>query len=450
MADSLVLRLWRDRDKHGWQNFAIAMLVLSVALLIALFSAAVAQQGRVILAAISTVVALGLAGWVGITIVPKLARRTSLRWIIYQVDYRLTRVGIVYIGVVFALALAAVNTGNNLLWMLLSCAMAGLLISGVLSRAVLRGIELKFDMPEHIFAEQPVVAELELRNEKEAWPSFSLRVVGENKKGASEILTRPVFFPYIPRQSSARQKVELTFPHRGNYRQDAFGIRTRFPFGFFEKTRQVDSQLEIIVYPKVAPTDHFYEVLPLLSGEIASNFRGRGHELHSLRDYLSSDSARFVDWKVTARAGRLMVREFAREDERRVMLVLDPFIGPPPATPGESEATAQQAAAEHAARFERAVSMAACIAWHFNEINAALQFRTHRFTTPMAPSAEIIYDALRELATIQPDASALGGQFLDDLASEREIFKIILTARPQNTIPTALWSSSYFLFLNSL
>lgn len=450
MADSLVLRLWGDRDKHGWRSFAIAMLVLSVALLIALFSAAVAQQGRVTLAAISTAIALALAGWVAITIVPKLARRTSLRWIVYQVDYRLTREGIVYLGVVFVLVLAAVNTGNNLLWMLLSCAMAGLLISGVLSRAVLRGIELKFDMPGHIFAEQPVVAELELRNEKQAWPSFSLRVIGANKKDAGQILTRPVFFPYIPRQSCARQKVELMFPHRGNYRQDAFGIRTRFPFGFFEKTRQVVSQLEIIVYPKVAPTDHFYEVLPLLSGEMASNFRGRGHELHSLRDYLSSDSARFVDWKVTARAGRLMVREFAREDERRVMLVLDPFIGPPPTAPGESEATAQQAATDHAARFERAVSMAACIAWHFNEINAALQFRTHRFATPMAPSAEIIYDALRELATIQPVSSALGGQFLDDLASEREIFKIILTARPQNTIPTALWSSSYFLFLNSL
>jgi len=169
-----------------------------------------------------------------------------------------------------------------------------------------------------------------------------------------------------------------------------------------------------------------------------------------LRDYLYTDSARFVDWKVTARAGRLMVREFAREDERRVMLVLDPYIGPPPTTPGESAAEAEHVAAEHAARFERAVSMAACIAWHFNELNAALQFRTHRFTTPMASSAEIIYDALRELATIQPDDSALGGQFLDDLASEREVFKIILTARPQNTIPTALWSSSYFLFLNSL
>ena len=334
--------------------------------------------------------------------------------------------------------------------MMLACLIAGILISGVLSRAVLTGLELKFDLPEHIFAEQPVVAELELRNEKQAWPSFSLRVVGENKKGAGANSDASGIFSLHPAAILGAPESRADLSASRHYRQDAFSIRTRFPFGFFEKTRQVESQMEIIVYPNVAPTDHFYEVLPLLSGEMASNFRGRGHELHSLRDYLSSDSARFVDWKVTARAGRLMVREFAREDERRVMLVLDPFVGPPPAAPGESEAAARQAAAEHIARFERAVSMAACIAWHFNEINAVLQFRTHRFMTPMAPSAEIIYDALRELATIQPDVSALGGQFLDDLASEREIFKIILTARPQNTIPTALWSSSYFLFLNSL
>src|ERR1700685_2494355 len=234
-------RWWRNRDRPGWRNFGIAMLVLSAALVTALFSAAAAQEGRVGVAAVTTVISLGLAAWVAIVIVPRLARRTSLRWIVYQVDYRLTREGIVYLGVVAILILACVNTGNNLLWMLLSCAIAGLLISGALSRAVLRGIELKFDMPEHVFAEQPVVAELELRHEKQAWPSFSLRVVGANRKEAGQILTRPVFFPYIPRQSSARQKVELTFPHRGNYRQDAFSIRTRFPFGFFEKTRQVDS-----------------------------------------------------------------------------------------------------------------------------------------------------------------------------------------------------------------
>jgi uncharacterized protein (DUF58 family) len=176
---------------------------------------------------------------------------------------------------------------------------------------------------------------------------------------------------------------------------------------------------------------------------MASYFRGRGHELHSLRPYQSSDNARFVDWKVTARTGRLMVREFAREDERRVMLVLDPFVGPPRTDLGPL------AEAEHAERFERAVSMAACIAWHFHEINSVLQFRTNRFSTPMAPAAEIIYDSLRELALIHPETTAAGGAFLDELANEREVFKIILTNRPQHSIPTALWSSSYFLFINA-
>jgi uncharacterized protein (DUF58 family) len=450
-ADSPAARWWRRRDRPGWRNFTVALLVLSAALVFALFAAAVAQEGRVLLAAITTVISLAMAGWVGVAIVPSLARRTSLRWIAYQIDYRLTRDGVIYLIAVFVLILAAVNTGNNLLFLILACLLAGILVSGVLSRVVLTGVDLKFDLPEHIFAEQPVLAEMELRNEKQTWPSFSLRVAGELKKNEPGILTRHVFFPYIPRLSAARQKVELRFPHRGVYRQNAFAIRTRFPFGFFEKTRRVDSPVEIVVYPRVEPTDEFYEVLPLLSGEMASYFRGRGHELHSLRDYLPTDSARFVDWKVTAKSGRLMVREFAREDERRVMLVLDPFVGPPSVEGGHATAIPEgDALDQQKDRFDRAVSVAACIAWHFHESHAVLQFRTNRFSTPMAPASEIIYDALRELALIEPDRSTVGGAFLDDLASDREVFKIIITARAQRSIPTALWSSSYFLFLDRL
>jgi len=444
----IVIRWWQKRDRPGWRNFGVAMLALGFALVVALFSAAAAQEGRVLLAGITTVLALGIAVWVAVTIVPALARRSSLRWLAYQVDYRLTRDGIIYLSAVAILVLAAINTGNNLLFLILACMMAGILISGILSRAVLTGVELKFDLPEHIFAAQPVLAELELRNEKQLWPSFSLRVVGDTHKAPAEILTRPVFFPYIPRKSAARQKVELHFPRRGVYRQDAFAIRTRFPFGFFEKTRRVDSPIEIVVYPRVLPAAQLYDVLPLLSGEMVSFFRGRGHELHSLREYVSTDSARSVDWKVTAKSQRLMVREFTREDERRVMLVLDPFVGLPAAeSSGDSSAEARSAKEE---RFERAVSLAASIAWHFYEINSALQFRTQRMSTPMAPAGEIIYDALGELALIQPDASSSGGAFLDELTAEREIFKIILTSRSQKTIPTALWSSSYFIFLDSL
>ena len=68
----------------------------------------------------------------------------------------------------------------------------------------------------------------------------------------------------------------------------------------------------------------------------------------------------------------------------------------------------------------------------------------------MAPASGIIYETLRELAMVEADISARGGAFLDELASEHEIFKIILTSRTQNTIPTSLWTSSYFIFIDRI
>jgi uncharacterized protein (DUF58 family) len=433
-------------EMSAWRAFAMAMGVLALALLLALASAAASEMGRVWLAAGTAFAALALAGWVAVTIVPTLARRSSLRWLTDQVDYRLTREGLIYLGAVLVLLLAAVNTGNNLLFLVLACLLAGILVSGILSRIVLSGVELQFDLPEHVFAGQPVLACVQLINEKLRLPSFSLCVTGsaKNPPGAAEILSRRVYFPYVPHRSSVTQRVEVLFPRRGRYHQESLSLRTRFPFGFLEKSRRIDWHAELIVYPRVEPTEAFYELLPLLSGEIASFYRGRGHELHSIREFHESDSARSVDWKVTARTGSLKVREYAREDERRVMIVLDPFRAPV----GRSRPSVEDGL--HRDRFERAVTLAACLAWHFSEIQAVAQLRTARASTPMAPTSEIIYAALRELALIEPEPPGSGGDFLDTLAADPSVFKIIFTERSRGSIPTGMWTSSYFIFLDSL
>ena len=54
--------------------------------------------------------------------------------------------------------------------------------------------------------------------------------------------------------------------------------------------------------------------------------KGRGQDLYALRGYIPTDSARHVHWKASARSGSLMVREFTREEDCRVLLVLDPHI----------------------------------------------------------------------------------------------------------------------------
>ncbi len=457
MSTTLIQRWWHSLDRPGWRAFGIAMLALGVAMLLALYSAAAAERGWSWTAAGAAAISLGLAVWVAVAIVPALARRTPLRWLAIRINYRITREGWVYVGGIFALAFAALNTGNNLLFMILSAMLAAIAVSGVVSRLSITGVEMSLALPEHIFAEQPVLASVKLANHKLSLPSFSLRVGAEvgqrefardrqrefagDKSKEWRILARPVYFPFIPRQQALEQAVELQFTRRGIYRQDAFAISTRFPFGFLEKTRQVESPMEVVVYPRVLPTEEFYEILPMISGEIESFQRGRGHDLYSIRDYLPMDSARFVDWKASARATALKVREFTREDERRVALVLDPYLHP---TLGPSAAAA-------AAQFEKAVAFAACLAWHFHEIDSEMQFRTAELATPMSLAGEIIYDVLRHLAFIQSKpASIAGDAFLAGLSDEPDLFKIIITSRPRGSLPTHLWTSSYFVFMQSL
>ena len=79
-------------------------MALAAALFLALYSGAAAEDGHLVVAAMSALAALALAGWVALTIVPVLARRTPLRWLSYQIDYKLTREGVVYLGGIFVVA----------------------------------------------------------------------------------------------------------------------------------------------------------------------------------------------------------------------------------------------------------------------------------------------------------------------------------------------------------
>src|SRR2546430_17147252 len=119
------------------------------------------------------------------------------------------------------------------------------------------------------------------------------------------------------------QEPKFMFAPRGRYQQESFGLATRFPFAFDTKTRRVPFVREVIVYLSVEPTDQFFEVLPLITGEFASFERGRGNDLYRIREYMPDDSARHVDWKASAKSGSLKVREFSREDERKLRIAFD-------------------------------------------------------------------------------------------------------------------------------
>jgi len=223
-------RQWHaGADLAAWRRFLLAMLALGLALLLALYATGLSQSGRDRLAAVVASLSLLLAALVAIRVVPALARRTALRHLMVRVDYEFTRQGAVYLVMIAVIAVAALNTGNNLLFIILSCLIAGILASGLLSRIVLEGLHLDLHLPEHLFAGQPALVRLRLENRKRFFPTFSVTLSGRTRRmrataAAPAILNQDIYVPYLPRISSAGRKVTLTFPKRGNYLQPSLSV----------------------------------------------------------------------------------------------------------------------------------------------------------------------------------------------------------------------------------
>jgi len=245
------------------------------------------------------------------------------------------------------------------------------------------------------------------------------------------------YFPFLPAQADAIADLELKFDRRGRYQEDSFGLATRFPFAFFTKTRHVSLKREVLVYPRIETTDEVFQILPLVRGEWESFVRGRGSDLYRIREYMPEDSARHVDWKATAKSGSLKVREFAREDERKLCIAFD---NPAPGVLSEEA-------------YERAVDLAASLAWHFSNEAAEVSY-----IIPGRPRSSDLHEFLAWLALVEPRGAVKefpakeqqekgSHDIFAALNGSVDEYNIVATPRSRGTIPTALWNSSYFVFV---
>src|SRR6185437_14238861 len=165
-----------------WVRFLVALLGLGLAFAAALASTLAREDGNVTATAVFATAALLLAGLVGLTTVPYLARRVAAGRVRDAFDYEVTRAGLIYIALTLALALAGLNTGNNLLWIVVAAMLAAIVVSGLSSALVLRGLELDVHTPHHVFAGQRLLARLVLHNRQRLLPSFSVSVVPPRRK----------------------------------------------------------------------------------------------------------------------------------------------------------------------------------------------------------------------------------------------------------------------------
>ena len=281
------------------------------------------------------------------------------------------------------LGVAAVNTGNNLLYLLSAMLLALVVVSGILSEAVIRRLRLATTFPDEIHARQPTLLGLTLRNIKRWTPSYSITLEIHEAGGARR-------FIYVPRIAAGDARLvtwEATLPRRGRQRLGGVRVTTRFPFGIFLKASQLAMQEEVLVYPALEPVSSARLRELGGSGATHTRRRGRGTDLHNLRDYRPGDDPRLIHWKSTAKAGALTVRELEAETtlDARIALV---------------------GAARAGERLEAGVVEAASLAAHLLRAGAQVEVAGPGLHVPLGRGPAQRRAVLTALALWEPDGPA--------------------------------------------
>ncbi len=258
---------------------------------------------------------------------------------------RPTRDGWWCLGAALALGFAAMNTGNNLLYLLASLLLALVVVSGVLSEQSMRQLRVSAVVPEEIYAGRPALLGVRVVNRKRWLTSYSVTLRAGDRR------------LYLDRLAAGEETLltwESTFAGRGRVELPGVRVTTRFPFGLFVKAGRPIPVGAAIVFPAVRPVDPGRQQRTA-GGARPLHRRGRGHDLHNLREYHTGDDRRLIHWRSTARTGTLIVRELEAETSAATRIAL---VGN---------------GTRDAARLEAAMSVAASLAVHLLGTGAAIE-----------------------------------------------------------------------------
>ena len=260
---------------------------------------------------------------------------------------RPTREGWWFMGASFAVGLAATNTGNNLLYLILAMMLSFMAISGILSEQTMRHLRLQRELPRRLFAGVPASFRVWLVNRKRRLPSYALHLTEEDPAGGR---IAGHFLLKVAPQGREAWQYPLTFPRRGRQYLPGLRMLTRFPFGLFAKVSRPLLPDPVLVYPAIRALAPDEIPAALEPGWRERDRRGQGAGLRNLRPYRPGDDPRLLHWKTSAKAGDLMVKELEDEDCPRIRLVVEDPTPETPSTALEANLTYAASVAAHAIR----------------------------------------------------------------------------------------------------
>jgi uncharacterized protein (DUF58 family) len=296
----------------------------------------------------------------------------------------------VFFALTIGVGLAALNTGNNLMYMVLALLLSFLVLSGVLSESALRGIQVRRLLPLELVAEHEGLIGVEVRNGQRRVPSFAVVVEDVVRIDGIPQTAGRAFALRVAGGGSELRSYRFAPPRRGALEFIGFRVATRFPFGLFSKALWLDAARETLVFPALDPeTPAQPSSGTPVRGEQRSGAAGHSPESAGLRSWAPGDAIRRVHWRASLRRGQLLVREQERE------------------CAGETHVRLRTAGAAPGPAFEAAVRRAASeiAADLASGMRVSLQTDAVRFAPAAGPSQR--RRLLAHLATVAPgDAPA--------------------------------------------
>lgn len=229
---------------------------------------------------------------------------------------KVNRAGKLFILLTILLGIAAVNTGNNLLYIVVSLLLATMLLSGMISYQNLKGLRLNLKPPKEIYAGIPAEFGISIRKEGKL-PSFMIDVFGNGEN---------ILFPYVGTKP-VKGKIGFLFPKRGEVEKVILVVSSEFPLGMFVRYYTLEIPIKLVIFPKPLPTKEFLSSGFENKEGLQESFTSVGYEeLKEIRDY-RGEPMKLIHWKVLAKTDSLKVKDMSALEKGAVILTLNSVSG---------------------------------------------------------------------------------------------------------------------------
>jgi uncharacterized protein (DUF58 family) len=229
---------------------------------------------------------------------------------------KINKAGWIYIILTLLIGFSAVNTGNNLIYIMASALLSYMLVSGIFGRQNLHGLAIELEIPEEIYAGTEIPIGIRLINQRRLMPAFLIRVLIED---------RQVLFAYTGAKSEDKSYCTFDFKVRGEHVIGSIYVCSVFPFNFFTRFRKIHQAFRLIVFPKPKKCGDLpaQDRQARIKGDASTLAIGFDSDIISIRDYSSGDPLKYISWKSTAKTGVLKTKELSAIELQQVLIDFD-------------------------------------------------------------------------------------------------------------------------------